>query len=213
MDIIGWLESHDTCCTQLDLLSFQLWNWNSPPALHIMLYSALRSSYSEVQCNGLFFIVTSLVGWGPLLFYWIPLCCTTTGFIYCTENDRYSVFMIEVKIIHILCCVMYVYSLVSITREKANHNQLSLNSLKQPELAWISNYWTIECEQFFWVKGQFSNSCWKVTNSDGVRVMPMMVMVIKKSARGRVNTYLIFVTGTTGSACVKKIAQCRFLQI
>ena len=28
-----------------------------------------------------------------------------------------------------------------------------------------------------------------------------------------VSPYLIFVTGTTGGACVKKIARCKFLQI
>ena len=31
--------------------------------LHIMLYSAMRSSYSEVQCNGLLFIVHLALGW------------------------------------------------------------------------------------------------------------------------------------------------------
>ena len=68
--------------------------------LHIMLYSALRSSYSEVQCNGLLLIV-----------HLAPFCFTEfhcallqpASFIALKVID--TLLLIKVKIIYVLCCV------------------------------------------------------------------------------------------------------------
>ena len=56
----------------------------------------------------------------------------------------------------------------------------------------------------YWKQGQFQRS-----SKEKVLLEVILFLILCVP----VQPYLIFVTGTSGDACVKKIAQCKFLQI